>query len=904
MKQNAWWQMNDAELMRELGSSVKMGISIDEARQRLARGTNELEKSAGPNPLVIFLNQFMDTMVLVLLGATVISAMVGSLADAVTIMAIVIINALLGFFQEYRAEKSLDEIRKLSSPNADVLRDGKRRRIPASQLVRGDLIFLESGDRIPADVRILEASNLEIDESSLTGESLPASKRSAVIPNPELALADQKNMGFTGTVVTRGRGMGVVVATGMNTVLGQIARIINESRPTLTPLQQRLDHLGKVLIIICTVVCLAVSLIGIYRGEEILTMLMAGISLAVAAIPEGLAAIVTVVLALGVQRMAHRKAIVRKLPAVETLGCTTVICSDKTGTLTQNKMNVVKLGTFNRVIEVEGEGYEPRGRFIEGRRNMNPLSDPNLRLLAAAAYHCNNARLKKRKGAYYIEGDPTEGALLVMAIRAGWEESDQRVAEIPFDSDRKRMSVVVENRGQTRVLSKGALEMLLPLCTQTMKDGRSVPLDARTAEYFIKLQDEWAGQGCRVMALAVRDLTGMEAANMEDDQLESGLCLLGLCALVDPPRPGVARAVGDCQAAGIMPVMITGDHPATALAIARDIGITAGNRVITGLEMERLGDEELYDRTMKQRVFARVSPQHKNRIVKVLKGRGQVVAMTGDGVNDAPALKAADIGVAMGLNGTEVAKEASAMVLADDDFSTIVQAVYQGRAIYDNIRKFIRYLLGCNIGEVLVMFLASLVGMPLPLLPIQILWVNLVTDGLPAMALGLEPPEPGIMRRPPRPPGEGVFSRGLGFRVFTRGLYISLITLTAFVAGLVYCRLNSLQSLDIPRSMALTTLVLGQLFFVFECRSEKYSPFELGFFRNRFLILAVSVSLAMQLSVLFWPPLTQIFHTTSLSGWQWLLVLVLSGPRLAWSLIQYTWQRVFASRPDYVKINA
>ncbi|HWP96200.1 MAG TPA: cation-translocating P-type ATPase [Syntrophomonadaceae bacterium] len=904
MKQKAWWQMNNLELMQELRTSQSMGLSTDEAQRRLAAGPNELEKGSGPNPLYIFLSQFMDTMVLVLLGATVISAMVGSLADAVTIMAIVIINALLGFFQEYRAERSLDEIRKLSSPNALVLRGGDRKRIPASELVPGDIIFLESGDRISADVRILETFSMEFDESALTGESLPVSKLATTIDTQEISLAEQKNMGFSGTVVTRGRGLAVVVETGMETVMGQIARIISESQPSLTPLQQRLDRLGKALIVICGVVCLAVSLLGIYRGEEILTMLMAGISLAVAAIPEGLTAIVTVVLALGVQRMARRNAIVRKLPAVETLGCTTVICSDKTGTLTQNKMNVVKLGTMNGTVEVQGEGYEPQGRFKQGKQEIKPLADPTLKLLVQTAFHCNNARLEKKKGVHQVEGDPMEGALLAMAGRAGLKGPGLRLREIPFDSDRKRMSVVVEGNGQTQVFCKGALEVLLPLCTQTMKNGRPVLMDAQAEGYYIRLQEEWAAQGCRVLAFAAKTFTRLEGQKAGEKELESRLCLLGICALVDPPRPGVAKAVADCQAAGIVPVMITGDHPATALAIARDIGISTGSEVISGLDMERLSDEELYKRTMKNRVFARVSPQHKNRIVKVLKRRQEVVAMTGDGVNDAPALKAADIGVAMGLNGTEVAKEASAMVLADDDFSTIIEAVYQGRAIYDNIRKFIRYLLGCNIGEVLVMFLASLMGMPLPLLPIQILWVNLVTDGLPAMALGLEPPEPGIMRRKPRPPEEGVFARGLGLRVFTRGIYISLITLTAFVAGLVYCRLNGMENLDTARSMALTTLVLGQLFYVFECRSENQSPFELGFFENRFLLIAVLCSVGLQFTVLVWPPFSSTFHTTPLTAWQWLLVIALTGSKLAWNFIQYTWQRVFASRPHYVKINA
>lgn len=904
MEQKAWWHLEQEMVLDELGSRLDTGLSEAEAARRLETSRNELERDSGSNPVLMFLNQFTETMVLVLLAAAVVSAIAGAMADALTIMAIVIINAILGFVQEYRAERSLEAIRQLASPHAIVLRDKKRKKIQAVDLVSGDIVYLETGDRVPADIRILEPFSLEIDESMITGESVPVLKQAFKLESPEVPLAEQNNMAFMGTVVTRGRGRAVVTATGMNTVMGQIVQIIKDSETALTPLQQKLDRLGKLLIIICTTVCAAVACLGIYRGEPVLTMFLAGISLAVAAIPEGLPAIVTVVLAVGVQRMAKRNAVVRKLPAVETLGCTTVICSDKTGTLTQNKMNAVYVSTWTRDLEVKGDGYEPKGRFTHAGKNISPLNDPALRLFMDVALNCNNALLQKTRSGYEVQGDPTEGALLAMAGRAGIDKELPRLREFPFDSERKRMSVIVNREGQLWVMSKGALEVLLPLCSRFFTGDKMVPLNAVAREHFIKKQEDWAAEGCRVLAFAARIVSEQEAKEKLESDIETQLCLLGVCALLDPPREGVAGAVANCRNAGIVPVMITGDHPATASAIARQIGLTQGNEVLTGRDMDSLSDEELYKKIMNTRVFARVSPQHKNRIVKILKRKNEVAAMTGDGVNDAPALKGADIGIAMGLSGTEVAKEASAMVLADDDFSTIVEAVHQGRAIYDNIRKFIRYLLGCNIGEVMVMFLASLMGMPLPLLPIQILWVNLVTDGLPAMALGLEPPEPGIMQRPPRPRLEGVFARGLGYKVFGRGCFIALITLLAFMAGVIYARFNGSADLDLARTMALTTLVMGQLCFVFECRSEKYSPFELGFMQNRFLIAAVACSLVMQIGLLYLPALREIFHTVALNGWQWLLVLALASPKLLFGFIQYTWQRLFVSESNYVKINA
>lgn len=883
MMAKPWYQQEQAEVLQSLRTRIS-GLNSAEAAERQKIYPNVLDTTENNQPWIMFLRQFTDTMVLVLLAATVISGAIGAMADAVTILAIVVINALLGFIQEYRAEKSLEAIKKMASPHAVVIREGRKQSIDASELVPGDIIWVEAGDKIPADVRFLETHSLEVEEAALTGESVPVEKNSATIAG-EAPLAERYNLGFMGTSVTRGRGLAVVVETGMRTEMGKIAALIKDTEQVMTPLQRKLDQLGKTLIVICIGVCALVTVLGILRGEPVMTMFMAGISLAVAAIPEGLPAIVTVVLALGVQRMASHNAIVRKLPAVETLGCTTAICSDKTGTLTQNKMTVVRIATLKHDLQVTSQGrHQMKGTFVDNNQHeQNPLQDVILKRLLEVARNCNNAQLTNDKGKIETDGDPTEIALLVMAYQAGMRDSLQRIREIPFDSERKRMSVVVQQGNKYFLFTKGALEQILPLCHQ-VEGGRDFARDKST---LLALQNEWAKQALRVLAFAYREINWAEAHNLPEEQLEKNLTLLGVCGMIDPPREGVTESVRLCRQAGITPIMITGDHPATALAIGRQIGLSDHDQALTGIEIDGLDDGQLFRKTMQSRVFARVTPQHKNRIVKVLQKHGHVVAMTGDGVNDAPAIKAADIGISMGITGTEVTKEASAMILADDDFSTIVKAVYQGRAIYDNIRKFIRYLLGCNIGEVLVMFMASLLAMPLPLLPIQILWVNLVTDGLPAMALGLEPPEPGIMKRKPRPVDEGVFSRGLGWIILSRGVFISVITLVSFSVGLVWFKVQGIDDLSLARTMALTTLVIAQLFYVFECRSETFSPFELGFFKNRFLIGAVLCSLTMHFAVLYIPFFQNVFQTVALNWWQWLIIVSMAGVRFIWKYLLY-----------------
>jgi len=897
MKAKPWYQQEQAEILQSLGTRIS-GLNLTEVAERQKEYPNVLDTEENSKPWLMFLRQFTETMVLVLLAATVISGAIGAMADAITILAIVIINAVLGFIQEYRAEKSLEAIKKMASPHAVVIRAGRKQSVAASELVPGDIVWVEAGDKIPADVRFLETHSLEVEEAALTGESVPVEKNSQPIVG-ETPLAERFNLGFMGTSVTRGRGLAVVVETGMHTEMGRIAALIKNTEQVMTPLQRKLDQLGKTLIVICLGVCALVTVMGILRGEPVMTMFMAGISLAVAAIPEGLPAIVTVVLAIGVQRMAAHNAIVRKLPAVETLGCTTAICSDKTGTLTQNKMTVVRLATLKHHLMISSEdGHQVKGTFIgNNQQEVNPLQDSTLKRILEVAWNCNNSQLTQEKGEIESEGDPTEIALRAMAYKAGLRNSLKRIREIPFDSEKKRMSVVVQQGNKYFVFTKGALEQILPLC-QKVEGGRSFTQDKSA---LLALQDKWAEQALRVLAFAYREINWAEAHNLPEHQLEKNLTLLGVCGMIDPPRVGVTESVRLCRQAGITPIMITGDHPATALAIGQQIGLSDHNQALIGSQIDALDDRQLFQKTMQSRVFARVTPQHKNRIVKVLQKYGHVVAMTGDGVNDAPAVKAADIGISMGITGTEVTKEASAMILADDDFSTIVKAVYQGRAIYDNIRKFIRYLLGCNIGEVLVMFMASLLAMPLPLLPIQILWVNLVTDGLPAMALGLEPPVPGIMQRKPRPVDEGVFSRGLGWIILSRGIFISVITLISFSVGLVYFKVQGMDELSLARSMALTTLVIAQLFYVFECRSETFSPFELGFFKNKFLIGAVVCSLTMHLAVLYIPFFQHIFQTVALSWWQWLIIVGMAGVRFIWKYLLYI-GNLLVSRNLYVKM--
>ncbi|MEW6522664.1 MAG: calcium-translocating P-type ATPase, SERCA-type [Bacillota bacterium] len=891
-----WHGLDNDTVLELLGSSWE-GLTSRQCRERLDRyGLNVLETGDGLPVLRILLDQFKDFMVMMLLAATAVAALLGEVADAVTIVVIVVLNAVLGFVQEYRAERSLHALKRMTAPVARALRDGAECVVPAEELVPGDIIQLGPGDRVPADARILHARALEVDQSLLTGESLPVAKHAGVLPGRELASPDWTNMVFMGTVVTQGRARGVVVATGMETEMGAIAETIEEAGTGDTPLQRRLDHLGRYLGLACLLVCGLVVAAGITRGESWFHMFLAGVSLAVAAIPEGLPAVVTVALALGVQRMAARSAIVRRLPAVETLGCATLICSDKTGTLTKNEMTLreVTLASGAR-YEVSGSGYSPEGQFslVEGA----PAA-PDLALILTAGAICNNARLLqenvRQRGRiqrkWKVSGDPTEGALLVAAAKLGLDgetlsRCNPRVDELPFSAERRCMSVVVQRGAVRRAYIKGAPDTVMGMCSLARAGDSEHRLDAGWQRRITGQADTMAGQALRVLALAYRDLPATGETEIEKDAV-----FLGIVGLLDPPRPEAVLAVSRCRQAGIRPVMITGDHPATAAAVARETGLmTPGTGVLTGAQLDALDDPALARHLEHTSVYARVSPQHKLRLIRAFRAQGHVVAMTGDGVNDAPAVKEADIGIAMGLSGTDVTKEASDMILADDNFRTIVAAVEEGRAIYDNIRKFIRYLLSCNVGEVLVMLAAVLLGWPLPLIPMQILWVNLVTDGLPAMALGVDPADPDNMRRPPRRSEEGVFSRGLGIKIAVRGIMIAAATALTFG----WC-LGQTGDVARARTVAFVTLVFCQLFHVFECRSETRNVFSMGLTSNPWLVVAVTCSVAMTLVAATHPALQPHFQTRSLTLEEWMAALAVSGLMLVTAAVRHLLAQVVA----------
>lgn len=871
---NNWFNCSSQQVVAALSTNMQLGLTSSDASRRLVEvGHNQLNIAPKISPWRIFLGQFTDFMVLVLIGASIISGLLGEKEDALTILAIIILNAVLGFFQEYRAEKSLEALKELTAPLAHVCRDGKVRRVPAKDLVPGDIMVLEGGDRVPADGRIVEQVNLEVNEATLTGESMAVSKTEEVLQETNPMLGDQLNMVFAGTVVTSGRGKAVVVATGMKTEIGKIAGMISQAEDEATPLQKRLEQLGQWLVFICLGVCAMVGTMGVLRGEPPRQMFLAAVSLAVAAIPEGLPAIVTISLAIGVQKMIKRSAIIRKLPAVETLGCATVICSDKTGTLTQNKLTVTKIWAGQQEYLVANP--------IESKKGKIELPADMERLLEIGVL-CNNAQLEtEAKGKdinFKVTGDPTEGAILAVAAGYGWTNQVlyqrlRREGEIPFSSERKRMGVWVRDVSDNHwLMVKGAPDVILERSTQLQKGTEVIPLNSELKSKIKQQIDVWGAEALRVLAFAYRSVRPEENQNSLKDP-EQTLIFAGLMGMTDPPRPESRLAIERSRRAGINVKMITGDYPRTAAAIGKQISLLRPEgKIITGGELDHLSEAELARVINEIDVFARVSPHHKLRVVKALKRNGAVVAMTGDGVNDAPAIKEADIGVAMGISGTDVTKEASSMVIADDNFATIVAAVEEGRTIYNNIRKFIRYLLSCNIGEILTMFGGILLGLPFPLLPIQILWVNLVTDGLPAIALGMDPAEPGVMSRPPRPPQEGIFSRGLGGKIIIQGLLIALATLAVYLI-----QLRGGASLAAARTGAFATLVFAQLCFVFQCRSEERSLLENNPFQNPYLLVAVAISTLMQIGVIYLPWLQKIFYTTSLSRSDWTLILLAAG---------------------------
>ncbi len=866
------------EVIRQQGANLEKGLTGREAERRLnEQGPNKLKEGKGRSLFAMFIDQFKDMLIIILLLAALISALLGGIKDTVVIAIILVLNATLGVIQEYKAEKSLTALKEMAAPTAHVLRDGQRQKIPASLIVPGDLVLLEAGDYVPADLRLFSVADLKLEESALTGESVPVSKETGLLDRAKAPLGERNNMAFMGTAVTYGRGMGIVTATGMDTEMGQIAELLEESVKEITPLQKRLDRMGKKLGLITLVIVSLVIIVGLWRGIEFFDIFMTGISLAVAAVPEGLPAVVTIVLALGVQRMIKKNAIVRRLPAVETLGATTIICSDKTGTLTQNQMTVKGLYLPGRKVEVTGEGYKPEGRFLADGEEVFPEHDQDLALLLKAAALCNNAELKEKEGSWGIIGDPTEASLIVTAAKAGYhktnlEQAYLRLQELPFDSKRKRMSTINQTpEGQKTAFVKGAPDEIIKLCNFYWQQGKKQELTAELRQKIVAVIEEYAGQALRVLAVAYKPVQERGQPAYTIEQIEQELIFVGLLGMIDPPRREVAESVQTCKKAGIKPIMITGDYPITAKAIAAQLGLYAeGDRIITGAELDELSAEELAERVSETSVFARVSPADKSRIVDALQKKKQVVAMTGDGVNDAPALKEADIGVAMGITGTDVAKEAADLVLTDDNFASIVAAVGEGRLIYQNIKKFIRFLLSCNIGEVITLFLALIIGWPRPLIPIQILWVNLITDGFPALALGVDPAGEDLMQQAPRNPEEGIFAGKMAFNIGAQGLFVGLITLAAFYLGRHYF------SLPVARTMAFGTLSFSQLSQALNARSERYSIFRLGLLSNRSLVLAIAISGFLQFFVLLFPPLQAVFAVVSLSALQWLLIIGLA----------------------------
>lgn len=869
-----YYQLTVPEVVKDWETDLQKGLTDRQIAQRIkSYGSNLLPDRKKVNVWQLFIDQFRDFMIIVLMLATLISGLMGEVEDAITIVAIIILNAFLGFFQEFRAERSLQALKELTAPEARVLRNDQILSIKARDLVPGDIVFLKAGDQIPADGRVVESHNLEVDESLLTGESLPVEKETDPLAK-STPVADRKNMVYMGTVITQGRGKMLITSTALATEMGKIANLLTHLEERTTPLQNRLSYLGKWLVWLCLFACGAVVVVGVIRGESLYQMVFAGVSLAVAAIPEGLPAIVTLSLAIGVQKMIKRQAIVRKLPAVETLGCATVICSDKTGTLTQNRMAVRRVYTMNRQIDFQRKAQ-----------------DSDLQLALQIGVYCNNANLVEEKKKLFkrptdqaleVIGDPTEGALLLAGIQAGIRKQDldqyQFVAEVPFTSKRKQMSVIVKEGSVVKLLTKGAPDVLIDQCTKFQSGQQVKSLNHQLKRKIIRQNEQMANDALRVLAVAYRKIPSDRLSTKDYAKFETELTFVGLIGMIDPPRAEAKAAIASCRRAGIKPIMVTGDHRNTAEAIARELGLLhKGDLVVTGADLNKLNDREFFSQIDQISVYARVSPEDKLRIVQGFKAQGQIVAMTGDGVNDAPAVKEADIGIAMGQRGTDVTRESSALILADDNFATIVAAVEEGRNIYNNIRKFIRYLLSCNIGEILTIFLGIVFGLPLPLLPIQILWVNLVTDGLPALSLGVDPGDKDVMERPPRDPEESIFSHGLKTKIIIQGTLIGLSTLGAFVLGLYWQG----GSLAVARTMALTTLVMAQLIFVFACRSERHSLWQIKPFSNRWMVLAVLFSSLMQLAVIYIPLLQNVFQTTTLNWREWLIVLALAS----WSTI-------------------
>lgn len=870
-----WHIKKIEEAMEELKTNEK-GLNEDEAKKRLKKfGPNELITKRKLSVPIIFLRQFSSFLVLMLLIAGIISFLIARTIDTSVIFVFLFIITILGFTQEYRAEKVMEALKKLAAPKATVIREGRRTEIPANELVPGDIILLEEGDIVPADSRLIEVVNLKIDESSLTGESIPITKDIKLLKDVELA--ERRNMIFLGTTVSYGRAKAIVVSTGIQTEIGHIARLIQAEKRDITPLQVQLNKFGKRLMILILVLSTVAFLIGVLREIDIFVMFFTAVALLVSAVPQGLPVIITIALALGMHTMAKHNALIRRLVAVETLGCATVICADKTGTMTTNEMTVRKIFCDHKMISISGVGFEPKGKFSS--------LDESVKLLLKIGSLCNDASLEFKEEKWRIFGDPTEGALLVAAAKADlWREkietSYTRIAEFPFSSERKMMTTVHKTSDKILAFVKGAPEIILELCSNINENGKIRKITEDDRKKILDSLHQMTGNGLRVLAFAYKE---MEKAIFTPGHVEKNLIFVGLAGMIDPPRPEVRKAVELCKQAGIKIIMLTGDHKLTAIAIAKDLDLLESSEVLTGLELDKLSDQELEKKIENISVFARVSPSHKLRIVKALQKRGHVVSVTGDGVNDAPALKKADIGVAMGVKGTDVAKEASEMILTDDNFATITKAVEEGRGIYDNIRKFVRYVLAVNLTEIFLVSIAVFAGLPLPLLPLQILWINLLTDGAPALSLAIDPKDPEIMKRRPREKKHTILHNMIFF-VVTAACLSLLVGMGIFTwhctQGFTMICEEGTDALAKARTMAFTASITFQMFFLFNCRSEKLSAFRLNPFSNKWLIFAVIITFLLQAMVIYVPFFNSIFGTVPIGLFDWAIIILLCSSGL------------------------
>lgn len=871
-------------LLNQFQVDAESGLTDSQVlKKRGQSGPNDLPVASVTPAWRKLIAQFEELVVCILVIAALIAGLLGDWIESLAILAIVVLNGIIGFLQEQKAEHALAALQKLSSPIARVLRNHSMQKIPATELVPGDIIELEAGDNIPADVRLLTSFGMRVQESALTGESEPVPKNAETVLGPGTPLGDRCNMAYMGTVTVSGRARGLVVETGINTELGQIAGILQSCKPEPTPLQRRLAELGKVLALVCLAIVIVIFALQLARGGAMLETLLVAVSLGVAAVPEGLPAVVTLTLGLGLQRLVQRNALVRKLPSVETLGSVTVICTDKTGTLTRNEMTVREIFTANDHFEVSGSGYVPHGEFQKfdspestTMSRINPADETDLLFALTIAARCNNAQVLPGKGdvnTWHVIGDPTEGALVVAALKLGIESRDAGhhvLFEIPFDSERKMMSVVIKGPdGVPCMYTKGAPEVVIPRCVSEYRGGRVVPLTEQRRQQIDRWNTDLAVRALRVLALAWHH----GSSENPQDYGETDLVFGGLVGMIDPPREEAKEAVSRCRAAGIRPVVMTGDHPETAMAIAREIGIAiAGDRVVTGQELNSISDKDLASGLEANVVYARVTAEDKLRVVKAWQQRGEVVAMTGDGINDAPAIKVADIGIAMGISGTDVTKETADMVLTDDNFASIVNAIQEGRGIFDNIQKVVHYLLSCNAGEILLMLSAAIAGWPVPLTAVQILWINLVTDGLPALALGLDPPQRDLMSRSPRSPHAGVLTWPQGFWILFHG---SLMATVAAI-GFWYIYQGREENLVHARTVTFCITAFSQLLFVIGCRSQRFTILEFGLFSNLPLMGAVVASSLLQILVVILPATRPIFETSLRPAAEWLMIGSLS----------------------------